>query len=101
MEIFEGFLESTWLGPAAWAALYVSDYFLTVACARLYGAQSTIAFEGSYEITPFFQADVNALRRISRRFVIALVASTAYLYRSLVRPRSFLTCTTACSERCC
>jgi hypothetical protein len=80
MEIFEGFLESTWLGPAAWAALYISDYFLTVACARMYRAQSTIAFEGSYEITPLFQADVNALRKISPRFVLALVASTAYLW---------------------
>jgi hypothetical protein len=68
-----------WLGPLAWAFLYVSDYALTIACARLYLGQDRIAFEGSYEITPVFQRDVNALRRISPRFLAILVASTAYL----------------------
>ena len=71
--------ETRWLGPPVWACLYVSDYFLTIACARLYRAQDRIVFEGSYEITPIFQADVNALRRISPRFLAIPVGSTAYL----------------------
>src|SRR5262249_41062655 len=37
-------------------------------------------FEGSYEITPFYQSDVNALRRLSPRFVIVLAASSAYVW---------------------
>src|SRR5258708_24418110 len=45
-----------------WGLLYVSDYALTITCARLYGRQKTIVFEGSYEITPFFQRDINSLR---------------------------------------
>src|SRR5215831_7182582 len=71
--------DSSWLGPLLWAAVYISDYRMTLICARMYQAQQAIIFEGSYEITPLFQADVNALRRLSPRFVIALVAGTACL----------------------
>jgi len=73
------FAESLWVGPVLWAGLYVSDYVLTIACARLYQAQNKIVFEGSYEITPMFQADVNALRRVSPRFLFFLVEATAVL----------------------
>ena len=73
-------LDSVWLGPSLWAALYVSDYFLTITCARMYQAQDKIVFEGSYEITPLFQADVNALRRLSPRFLVALPATTGYVF---------------------
>lgn len=77
--MIDALLESWWLGPALWAALSISDNLLTVACARLYHGQDTIVFEGSYEITPFYQADVNALRRLSLRFWIALLAIAGYL----------------------
>jgi hypothetical protein len=72
--------DSVWVGPLLWVALYVSDYCLTIACARLYRAQDKIVFEGSYEITPLFQADVNALRRMTPRFLVALLASTGYVF---------------------
>jgi hypothetical protein len=72
-------LESAWLGPSLWAGLYVSDYCLTIACARMYQAQDKVVFEGSYEITPIYQKDINALRRVSPRFLIALVLTTAYV----------------------
>jgi hypothetical protein len=76
----DALLQSWWLGPLLWAVLYVSDYSLTIACARLYRAQDKVVFEGSYEITPIFQADVDALRRVSPRFMIILVVSTVYLF---------------------
>jgi hypothetical protein len=60
--------------------LYISDYYMTIACARLYRAQDKIVFEGSYEITPAFQADVNALRSISPRFILLLAATTGCLF---------------------
>ena len=65
----------------AWSLLYVSDYALTITCARLYqaGAKEKIVFEGSYEITPFYQRDVNALRSISPRFLAMLTLSVAFL----------------------
>src|SRR6266540_2896335 len=72
--------ETQWLAPLLWASLYISDYCFTIACARLYQAQSTVVFEGSFEITPIFQADVNVLRRFSPRFVAILVASTVYVW---------------------
>src|SRR5262245_38329477 len=83
---------NAWVGPLLWVALYISDYSLTIACARLYRAQDKIVFEGSYEITPLFQADVNALRRISPRFLVALLVSTAYLLlvQSITGPSSGL-----------
>ena len=77
--IVEALFDSSWLGPLLWVAVYISDYLMTLTCARMYQAQQTIVFEGSYEITPLFQADVNALRRVSPRFVIALLVSTGYL----------------------
>jgi hypothetical protein len=58
---------------AIWSLLYISDYALTFTCARLYGRQETVVFEGSYEITPFFQRDINSLRVVSPRFVFALL----------------------------
>ena len=69
------FWTTPWPGLLAWSVLYVSDYYLTITCAQMYqqGVKNVIAFEGSYELTPYFQKDVDALQRVSGRFVIALV----------------------------
>jgi hypothetical protein len=74
-------LNSVWPGLVAWTILYCSDYVLTVVCARLYaaGARDKIVCEGSYEITPYFQRDVDSLRRVSPRFLAALVLSSLWL----------------------
>jgi hypothetical protein len=72
--------DSVWPGLILWIVLYVSDYMLTIACARLYRAQDKVAVDGSFELTPMFQADVNALRRVSPRFLIFLCLSTAFLW---------------------
>jgi hypothetical protein len=58
-----------------WAALYISDYTFTVVCARLYQRQQTVALEGSYELTPYFQRDIDALQKVSPRFIFALLLS--------------------------
>jgi hypothetical protein len=71
--------EHAWPGMMVWAFLYISDYALTIACARLYGRQETLVFEGSYEITPYFQRDINALRIVSPRFVFALLLTLGFL----------------------
>src|SRR6266567_8413959 len=64
------FLTSLWPGLAVWIALYISDYSFTLKCARMYQGtvRDKIAFEGSYELTPIFQADIDSLRVISPRF---------------------------------
>lgn len=78
--MFNVVFDSPWAGPLVWMALYISDYYFTIACARLYRGQNKIVFEGSYEITPVFQADVNALRPVSPRFYLILIASTGYVF---------------------
>lgn len=70
-------LDSMWPGLIAWTLLSISYYALTIICASLYkkGVQATILFEGSYELTPAYQRDVDQLKRVSPRFVASLVAS--------------------------
>ena len=70
-----------WPGLTAWIILYISDYAFTLTCARLYrsGVSEKIVFEGSYELTPQFQPDIDSLRRISPRFLAMLVVSTLLL----------------------
>lgn len=80
--MIEDFLRAhLWPGLTAWIVLYVSDYVLTVVCARLYrkDAGEHIVFEGSFELTPQFQADIDALRWISPKFLTALTVSTGML----------------------
>ena len=73
--------DTLWPGLLIWVALYISDYWCTLTCARMYhkGVQAVVAFEGSYELTPYYQKDIDALRWMSPRFVVALVASTGLL----------------------
>lgn len=57
--------------------LYLSDYAFTIVCARLYrsGAMDKFVIEGSFELTPYFQGDVDSLKLISPRFVTMLLVS--------------------------
>lgn len=73
--------QHAWIGIPVWALLYISDYTLTLICARMYqdGVRDKIAFEGSYELTPYFQRDIDSLRVISPKFVAALVTTSILL----------------------
>jgi hypothetical protein len=75
--VIDIFTASPWPGLVLWTGLYISDYALTIACARMYqsGVRQHICFDGSYEITPYYQPDVDALRAVSPRFLVALVVS--------------------------
>jgi multidrug transporter EmrE-like cation transporter len=68
------FREHLWPGLAICTALYISDYWLTMVCARMYrsGVNEKIVLEGSIELTPRFQKDIDSGRIISPRFVSAL-----------------------------
>ena len=63
-----------WPGLFVWVALFISDYTMTLICARMYqaGVKEKLVFDGSYEITPFFQKDIDSLKRLSPRFFLAL-----------------------------
>lgn len=60
-----------------WVLVYVLDYYLTIFGAKLYaqGAKEHILYEGSYELTPVFQRDIDALRLFSPRFFLYVVFS--------------------------
>jgi hypothetical protein len=75
------FLQNLWPGLAVWCALYLSDYSLTLVGARLYrnGAGEKIVIEGSYELNPYFQRDIDTMRRVSPRFVWAMFLTVAVL----------------------
>jgi hypothetical protein len=68
---------SLWPGLVIWSLLYVSDYAFTITCARLYrsGVNKILAFEGSFELTPYYQRDIDSLKVISPRFVAMLFVS--------------------------
>ena len=79
--MIDAFSVSPWPGILLWALLFISDLQLTVTCARMYqaGVRDYIVFEGSYELTPYHQPDIDALRRFSPRFLFALGAASALL----------------------
>jgi hypothetical protein len=74
-------VSNIWFAVSLWAALYFSDYWLTIWAARLYksGANEHLILGGSLEITPYFQEDVKALRPISLRFLRALAFSVVLI----------------------
>ena len=56
--------DNIWLALAIWVVSYCADYYLTLYSARLYRAQAQahFAFEGSLELTPYYQADIDGGR---------------------------------------
>jgi hypothetical protein len=79
--LFHFLFTNPWPGLALWCTLYISDYALTLWCAHMYQAwvHEKIAVEGSFELTPFFQRDINSRRRISPRFLGMLLCTTLLL----------------------
>jgi len=70
-------LQNQWLIMLAWGLVYLSDYYLTIYSARLFQNEmkEQIAFEGSFELTPMFQKDVDGLRLMSTNFLWRWVLS--------------------------
>ena len=75
------FFHSPWPGIIAWALIYISDFVFTMTCARLYRRSigSKIVFEGSFELNPIFQRDVDSLRLFSPKFIAMLLATSTVL----------------------
>jgi hypothetical protein len=64
---------SPWIGMILWIILYTSDYYLTVYSARGFREIGHFQFEGSFELTPQYQKDIDALKPISMRHITLLV----------------------------
>jgi hypothetical protein len=68
-----------WPGLILWIILYISDYYMTLYTAKGFREIGRIQFEGSFELTPEYQKDIDALKPISKRHIIALVLSSLVL----------------------
>ena len=64
---------SPWPGVILWVILYTSDYYLTIYSARGFREIRHFQFEGSFELTPQYQSDIDALKPISKRHVVLLL----------------------------
>ena len=68
-------LDSLPVAIVLWLAVYAADYYLTLYGRQLWlkNAQAFLRFQGSYELNPYYQKDVDANKRVSRRFIFMLV----------------------------
>ncbi len=75
-------VHNVWLVLGLWILVYTGDFLLTLLGATLYGraAREYIVYEGSYELTPTFQKDVDALRWINPRFLGFALLTSALIY---------------------
>ncbi len=81
--MFENLLvEHFWLALILWSVVYSADYYLTIYGASLYhtSLKEHIVFEGSFELTPYFQQDVDTLQHFSPRFIRALGLSSVLIF---------------------
>lgn len=62
-----------WYGVILWIILYTSDYYLTIYSARGFREIGHFQFEGSFELTPQYQKDIDHLRPISKLHLTLLV----------------------------
>jgi len=92
-------IDNVWLALILWAIIYSSDYYLTLATARLHAkyASDVIVFEGGIELTPQFRADIASLRTVSPRFLamLAILLAAVFLVwllavQELLLPEVFL-----------
>jgi hypothetical protein len=74
-------VEQAWFGPLLVAGLSLLDYRLSVVGLRWYrqGADRHYDLEGSYELNPPFETDVEALRPVSPKHLIAVVRMVAII----------------------
>ena len=57
-----------------WIILYTSDYYLTIYSARGFREIGHFQFEGSFELTPQYQKDIDALKPVSRLHIVLMIA---------------------------
>jgi len=76
------FFEWPWLASAVWIVLHSLDYYLTLYACRLYktGGQRFWDFDGSFEMNPAYQADVERMSVFPRRFALSLFLPAIALY---------------------
>jgi hypothetical protein len=69
-----------WYGIILWMILYISDYYLTIYSALCFREIGYFQFEGSFELTPHCQKDIEQLRPISRLHIILLFTYSLLIF---------------------
>ena len=66
---------------ALWVIVYLFDYFLTLHGNQLRAkyAKAHIGMDGSYELNPYYQREIDANKRVSLRFILMLVLFIVWL----------------------
>jgi hypothetical protein len=59
-----------------WFLMYISDYYLTLYIARGISEIGHIHYQGSLELTPQYQNDIDSRKKISSRHISLLIAYT-------------------------
>lgn len=66
-------LNHPWLPTLIWVVLSLGDYYLTIIGARLAKKQHIIEYEGSYELNPVYQDDIDKLKLYSPRMIKSII----------------------------
>lgn len=66
-------------GIVLWAILYISDYYLTLRAAKGFEKIGHFHYEGSYELTPQYQQDIDSRTPISKKHLTSLVFYTVLI----------------------
>lgn len=74
-------LDSLPVAIVLWLVVYAADYYLTLYGRQLWlqNAQAFVRFQGSYELNPYYQKDVDANKRVSRRFIFMVVFGLVWM----------------------
>jgi len=75
-------IQNIWFILTIWAIVYLSDYYLTIFTVKRIreNLNNHIQHEGSFELTPIFQDDVDNLRIFSPRFFSRWLLSLLFIY---------------------
>lgn len=70
---------SPWYGVILWVILYTSDYYLTLYSARGFREAGHFQFEGSFELTPQYQKEIDNLRPVSKLHITLLIVYSMFI----------------------
>jgi hypothetical protein len=75
-------IQNIWLILAIWGFIYLTDYYLTIISARHHRdyLSAYISYDGSFELTPKFQKDVDSLKLFSPQFLVRWFLSILIIY---------------------
>ena len=74
-------LDSLPVAVVLWLVVYLADYYLTLYGQDLWlqNAEQFLKLGGSYELNPYYQRDIDAKKRVSRRFIFMLVFGIVWM----------------------